>query len=365
MSDRLPHPFRLALDATPLLELRPTGVARAFRGWLEGLLGLDHPLELTLFVPGDGELAHAPAGVEVVRLAAGPGYRWRRLPAELARRRPHLFHSPFMAVPPSCGVPRVATVHEVPVAASVGPEGLVRTLRQAAWWTLARRGADGLVAISRFTADRAGRRGWRGRPLAVIPHGVKPDFLPPGDRPRAEGPVVVVGTLRGKKGVRLALAARQRLAAAGGAERDRPWIWFGAGRPPARHADAFRFPGYRSDGEVREALRDAACLIAPSRTEGFGLPVLEAMAAGCPVVIADAGALPETAGRAGWVVRDRDPTAWAETIRRVAAGGAEVEERVRLGRARAARQTWGRAAERLLRLYGSVLEASSAGASSS
>lgn len=364
MSAALPRPLHLALDATALLEVRPTGVARAFRGWLEGLLSHDHPVRITLYVPGSGDIRFAHEDVEVVRLAPGPGYRWRRLPTDLARRRPHLLHSPFMAVPPACGVARVATVHEVPTWASVGNEGACRALRQAAWWTLARRGADGLAAISLFTAREARRRGWRERPLAVIPHGVASDPTPPAVDRRAPGPVVAIGTLRRKKGVALALAARERLVAAGDLERERAWIWFGAGRPPARYPAAFRFPGYRPDHEVRAALRAAACLIVPSRTEGFGLPVLEAQAAGCPVVVADAGALPATAGRAGWVVAGRDPEAWARTIARVAAGGDEVAARIRRGRARAARYTWERAADRLLRLYREVLASSAGGAAS-
>jgi alpha-1,3-rhamnosyl/mannosyltransferase len=365
MSGREPRPLRLALDATPLLEAEPTGVARAFRGWLRGLMDREAPPEITLFVPGDKEVHDPPDGMEVVRLPGGAGFRWRGLPRELARRRPHLFHSPFMAVPPPCGVPRVATVHEVPGLGSVGPEGPTRALRQAAWWRLARRGADGLVAISCFTARAARRSGWRDRPLAVVPHGVDADDRAGALESRADGPVVALGTLRRKKGVRLALAARDDLVTRVPREAGRSWVWFGSGRAPTRRPGGIRFPGYRPDAEVRDALRAAACLIVPSLTEGFGLPVLEAMAAGCPVIVADAGALPEAAGRGGWVVKGRDPAVWSATIERVVAGGGEVEARVRRGLARARRQTWTRAADRLLRLYGSVLASSSSGGASS
>ena len=72
----LPRPLRVAFDGTPLLEARPTGVARAFRGWLAGLEEASHPVRITVFVPGSGALADPPEGVELVRLGGGPRFRW-------------------------------------------------------------------------------------------------------------------------------------------------------------------------------------------------------------------------------------------------------------------------------------------------
>ncbi|MBN2490725.1 MAG: glycosyltransferase [Planctomycetes bacterium] len=366
MRQSLPRPFRLAVDATPLLETRPTGVARYARGLLEAALAASHPVALTLFVP-DVPAAHAAdfpgpelrgRGAEVVRLGAGPAYRLAHLPGALRRCRPHLFHSFFMAVPPPCGVPVVATAYEVPDASALRAEGCVRTLRQATGWAAARRWAAGLAVISRHTGRAARAAGWAAdRPLGWVPPGV------PGPRGRRVGrhaarEIIAVGTLRPKKGVELAVAAVARLnerTATGAPVR---LTWIGAGVPPRRCAGRARFPGYLADPERDRLIAGAACLIVPSITEGFGLTALEAMAAGCPVVVADAGALPEVVGRGGWVVPRASAESWAEVLGVVLAGGAEVRERVERARRRAAGFTWRRAAARLLALHGRVLSSS-------
>jgi alpha-1,3-rhamnosyl/mannosyltransferase len=88
----------------------------------------------------------------------------------------------------------------------------------------------------------------------------------------------------------------------------------------------------RLDGLVREA----AALVYPSRYEGFGLPLAEAMAAGCPVIAADATALPEVLGGAGVLAGPDDPDAWSEAMLRILDDGAFRDERIRAGRERAA-----------------------------
>nr|WP_164017085.1 glycosyltransferase family 1 protein [Pyxidicoccus trucidator] len=104
----------------------------------------------------------------------------------------------------------------------------------------------------------------------------------------------------------------------------------------------------------------AAALLLPSKYEGFGLPALEAMAAGCPVLVADATALPEVVGAAALRLPPDDAAMWRETTLRVLRDEVLRSELMELGRERAARFTWDDCARRTLAVYRRVLESPSA-----
>jgi glycosyltransferase involved in cell wall biosynthesis len=104
----------------------------------------------------------------------------------------------------------------------------------------------------------------------------------------------------------------------------------------------------------------ASALLLPSTYEGFGLPALEAMATGCPVLAADATALPEVVGAAALKLPPDDAVAWRETTLRVLRDDVLRSELIELGRERAARFTWDDCARRTLAVYRRVLEAPSA-----
>lgn len=117
------------------------------------------------------------------------------------------------------------------------------------------------------------------------------------------------------------------------------------------------FAGPVSDAALRGLLEEAACLAFPSLTEGFGLPPLEAMAVGCPAVVAPHGALPESCGDAALYLDAQDDAPWADAIRRLVE---DTEERARLrakGLAHAATFTWAKSARTLLRIVREVAEA--------
>jgi glycosyltransferase involved in cell wall biosynthesis len=103
--------------------------------------------------------------------------------------------------------------------------------------------------------------------------------------------------------------------------------------------------GRLSDSELAALLRDCLCLAFPSFVEGFGLPPLEAMALGCPVIASDCASLPEVCGEAALYASPKDPDAWLAQFVRL---NRDPELRVRMieqGRARASTFWWTRSAE--------------------
>lgn len=114
--------------------------------------------------------------------------------------------------------------------------------------------------------------------------------------------------------------------------------------PPANAV----FAGSVSDAELRGLYEGALCLAFPSTTEGFGLPPLEAMLVGCPVLAAPCGALPEVCGEAALYASASDPAAWVEAIASLVASVEARAQRSAAGRLHAQSFTWARSARLLL-----------------
>ena len=126
------------------------------------------------------------------------------------------------------------------------------------------------------------------------------------------------------------------------------------GAPPPSNAV---FAGAVSDAEMRALIAHAGCLAFPSTTEGFGLPPLEAMSLGCPVVAAPCGALPEVCGDAALYADPDDAEAWETAISEVLDSKVVNQKLAVLGLAQSARFTWNAGAERLLSLVRDVADA--------
>jgi glycosyltransferase involved in cell wall biosynthesis len=115
--------------------------------------------------------------------------------------------------------------------------------------------------------------------------------------------------------------------------------------------DAVRWTGYVSDDDLVALYREADVLAHPSRYEGFGLQVAEAMACGVPVVCSNAGSLPEVAGDAAILLPPDDAHGFAREIARVLTDPALAADLARRGRLRAGDFTWTQTAERTLAIY--------------
>jgi glycosyltransferase involved in cell wall biosynthesis len=298
-----------------------------------------------------------PEGVERVELAVRSQelrMAWS-LPRMLRRLSADLVHTQY-AVPLRCPCPAVVTVHDLSFEREPGLMSWKdRVVFRLVVPRAVRRAARVLTVSERTKADLVERYGLGPERIVVTPNGVDPAFrpAPPSGADNASNSllqgayVLSVGAIQRRKNQ---LAALDASKAAGlqlvvvGPEKD------------AELAAELRRRGARLEGYVEtqrlvDLYRGAACLVQSSRYEGFGLPVLEAMASGTPVVAVPDPALREVAGDAAIFVEEAE---LAEGIRHA------LDERVRLvtaGLERARAFSWRAAAERTLAVYGEILEA--------
>ena len=344
--------MRTGLDATPLLGVR-SGIGRYTADLLAALAAGPDPEQLvaTAFtLRGRGGL-RVPPGVEV-RARAVPARAlqeaWARSdwpPVELLTGPLDVFHATNFVLPPLRRAGGVVTVHdlaflrltETVTAASARYRALVpRSLRRA----------DVVVTPSRAVADalaEAYAPVLRATPVCVVPHGVGPAWstaTAPGPQLRAalglpSSYVLFVGTLEPRKDVRTLLAAVRRLPD------PPPLVLVGpAGWGEQVDVGGAVTPGYLDDATLRQVVAGASALVLPSRDEGFGLPVLEALAAGTPVVASDLPVLREVGGDAVAYAQRGDAEAFAAALAGVLADPGDPGAR----RAQAAPFTWERSA---------------------
>jgi glycosyltransferase involved in cell wall biosynthesis len=274
-----------------------------------------------------------------------------------------------LATPVACNrVPTVAFVHDCIFEsdAAYRPAGRAFALayRMATRTALAR--ATAVATISQATRSELARLYGLSLPAdAVVPHGVGKQFLalgrattkPSTGSPRARF-VLHVGVHRPHKNHAVLLAAFAKVARL---LPDVRLVLVGQDDPrfPISVPDMIREYGIEGhvdvlphvdDDQLLQLYRDAAAFAFPSLVEGFGLPVLEAMAAGVPVVTSDAAAAVEAGGGAQLVVPARDTASWSDALTRVLTDQALAAEMVLRGRRIAEQNTWDRTAERTLQL---------------
>jgi glycosyltransferase involved in cell wall biosynthesis len=287
-----------------------------------------------------------PGGIEPVRLmTASQELRlgWM-LPRLLRRLDAALGHFQYV-LPLRLPCPAVVTIHDLSFERQ--PE-LMKTFDRTVFRTLvpraARRAARVLTVSQRTRADLRELYDVPDERIVVTPNGVDPAFTPSNSLLLGDY-VLGVGAVQERKNP---LAAQAAAAAAG-----LPLVWAG----PAKDADlarelerrGARVTGYVPQRELVGLYRAAACLVQASRYEGFGLPVLEAMACGTPVVAVPEPALREVAGDAAIWAEEAD---LAEGIRRAVA---ERERWVAAGLEHARRFSWTEAARRTLAVYREAL----------
>jgi alpha-1,3-rhamnosyl/mannosyltransferase len=284
-----------------------------------------------------------PAGVEPVVLPARSQelrMAWS-LPRLLRRLRPQLLHTQH-ALPLGFGGRSVVTLHDLHFEREPHAMSLPDRLTFKAVVPRAARRADRVIAVSERTRrDAIDLYGLAPERVVVVTHGVDPAFGPGADGGHG-GYVLFVGAVQPRKDPLAALAAAR---AAG-----LPLVVAG---PPKDAALARRLADEGADvrgvvpqDELARLYRGAAALILPSRYEGFGLPVLEAMASGTPVVCSDDRALREVAADAG---------IYGDLVDGIRQAVAERDRFARAGLERARAFSWPEAARRTVEVYRQVL----------
>lgn len=232
--------------------------------------------------------------------------------------------------------------------------------------------AEAVIAVSECTKRDAMRLyGVPPDKIHVIPEGVHPRFRPvanPADLSTVRESyglssrfVLSVGTIEPRKNLPMLMESWKLARSGGWGNGDVKLVI--AGKPGWLYKETFAtatrlglgddviFTGYVEDADLPALYNAATALAMPSRYEGFGLPVVEAMACGTPVVCSDASSLPEVAGDAALLVPPGDVRGWAEALSRIVA---DVGLRAALrekGLKQAARFSWDRAAQQTSRVY--------------
>jgi glycosyltransferase involved in cell wall biosynthesis len=375
--------MRVAIDYSAAVNQR-AGVGRLVRNQILALAELDADNEYRLVYarPNRGSLPHFPRARNFTRREVGLRERWLTIlwhrakvpvPADWLSGPVDIFHSPDFVLPPLRHARGILTVHDL--AFLMRPECAHAQLRQYLEDVVPRsvRRADFIIADSENTRnDLVVLLGVQPSSIAVVPGGVEARFKPVTDtmllqavRRRlgiGDAPfVLAIGVLEPRKNLSRLMDAFQvvkgrglvptnlKLVLAGG----KGWLFDDIiehhARSPIRNDIVL--PGFVSD-DLLPALYSASHAFAfPSLYEGFGLPILEAMACGTPVVSSRASCLPEVADGAALMIDPNDVDDLAGALERVVI---DAELRARLveqGRRRAAQYTWRAAAEQLLDVY--------------
>jgi glycosyltransferase involved in cell wall biosynthesis len=370
---------RLGIDARKLDDY---GIGSYLQGLLGELAHIGPPEGIVLLVAGESRdlVPEVPETWRLVEVDA-PGYSLREQAVVLAaaiRSRVDLLHVPHYVLPWLFPGRMVATVHDI--IHVLFPEFLRHSLAFAYARMSIRaavRRARRVITGSRTTADDLRRLfGASESRLRVIPHGVHGEFLAAGDpaadeqartRLGVSGPYLLhVGNNKPHKNAEGLLKAYQLLVHDGRGPVP-PLLMVGGFEPDgdlaarARAmglAEHVRCLGHVERAELAALFRGASAFVYPTLYEGFGLPVLEAMACGVPVVAGDIPAIQEVAGDAVMRVNPRDVVELVAAVRRVLEQPDLQHQLQKRGRARSLGYQWRRAAEATLDVYRSVREES-------
>lgn len=376
----------IGIDGTSALT-QGGGIGRYTRELLHALAEVDQTNRYVLFsarppaqspvpdsLPTTANFSHRPARLDE-RWLYRLWYRLRLpLPVQWTTGRLDLFHSPDFVLPPVGGaIPTLLTVHDlsfVHFPDAYTPQ-LVAYLNRVVPWSVRR--ASHILADSAATkADLLALWAVPDDKVTVLYSGVTERFRPNRNPDRAaavraryglgsEPFILSVGTVQPRKNYEMLIRAYAGLAAdwhhnlviAGG----KGWLFDGiiGAVDDLGLRGRVHFTGFVDDDDLPVLYSEATLLAFPSLYEGFGLPLIEAMACGVPVVASNASSLPEVVGDAGVLLPPDNADVWRQTLHRLLLNGPRRAELVAAGAVRARQFNWRRAARQLQALYQTLL----------
>jgi glycosyltransferase involved in cell wall biosynthesis len=376
------RPLRIAVDYTSAIN-QNAGIGRFVRSLIGSVVKHDTTDQFLLMhaKPNPGRTPAYPEGSHISRRVLRVNERWMNrlwhrlqvpLPANWLTGPVDIFHSPDFVLPPVRGAKSILTVHDL--AFLLYPECADARLRAYLERTVPRsvHRADYVVADSENTRnDVICLLGVPPERVTVVPGGVDPSFKPVTDPARLsafrqtiglddETPYILfVGVIEPRKNLVGLIEAFDLLKS----RRQLPHKlvvvgrrgWLSEGTMDRAERSKYRsdivFPGFIPDGELATLYSAAEMFAFPSHYEGFGLPVLEAMACGVPVVSSRASSLPEVVGDAGMQVDPDDIERLASALELLALNPEMRADFSARGLERAAGFTWDAAAEIMIDVY--------------
>lgn len=367
--------MRVGIDAFPIIN-NYGGVARYTRNLLRAVVAMESEVDFVAYVPpkssGCAELERWGASGRLKRVEVRrPFFRWRGWLDKL-----DLYHGTNYKVQTMGRLGGIVTIHDLWLDRH--PEYSKKVLGQRMSFFYTRRRASQAVRVITVSEHSAKDiRELYGLPkdrIAVIPHGVSGEFRPDHEEGR-------VSTLRS----RYRLSAEEYILFMGGAEPRKNHISLFeayASKPDLRKShslvvvgnpvhrlgsimetartlgisDRVVSTGMVNTGDLRVLYSNASLFVFPSRYEGFGLPVLESMACGTPVITSNTTSLPEVAGDAAVLVNPHDVDQLAEAIVRVLGDPALRETLRSRGLERARQFTWERSARETIAIYREICQ---------
>jgi glycosyltransferase involved in cell wall biosynthesis len=350
----------VAVDATPALRPQPSGTEVYAREVIAALAALRGDRVLRCYVNAHQAPLWLQRQVEWRPIPFPRLWTHWALARALARDRPDVVYVPSHVLPLALRAPGVVTIHDV------GHRYERASYSTPDWWYLElstrwmARHAARLIAVSRSTADDLRR--FYGVPpsrIAVVHSGVSEAMRPQPDsqvgRVRAryrlpEAYFLYVGRAHPRKNLPFLLSAYDEARRNG---LDASLVLAGSGQKQFHQAGVHVLP-YLPAEDLPPLYAGALALLLPSRFEGFGFPVLEAMRCGTAVIASTAGALPEIVGDSGVLCPPDDRPGWISAMRRLADDDGERRRLIERGQSWSARFTWRAAAEGIWRVLDDV-----------
>lgn len=363
--------LHIGIDASRVGTGHRTGTEQYSAQLLEALGELDTQNRYSLYVNSRQRPALSLPANFRARLIPFPRlWTHARLSLEMLGRAPDLLFVPAHVAP--LAHPRtIVTIHDLGYRAFPGAHPW-RSRQYLDWSTrwsaaVARR----IIVPSAATArDLHAAYGTPHKKITVVPHGYHPRFRPLSAEMVAQGLsrlglnqpyILFVGTLQPRKNLARTLAAFEQICARGLPHRlilvgQRGWLadplFAAIARPDSPAYGRIDITGYLPDDDLPLVFNGASALAFPSLYEGFGLPALEALACGTPVLTSNTTSLPEVVGDAALTVDPLDTDAIADALLRIVSDSVLRDELRTRGLAQAQKFSWRRAAEQTL----SVLE---------